>query len=55
MEEHELKAIALDVDGTMTDNSRKICISAIEAISQAEENGIPVIIVTGNILCAAKM
>ncbi|MEN6591816.1 MAG: phosphoglycolate phosphatase, partial [Methanobacterium sp.] len=55
MEEHELKAIALDVDGTMTDSSRKICISAIEAISEAENNGIPVIIVTGNILCAAKM
>jgi hypothetical protein len=55
MEEHELKAIALDVDGTITDNSRKICVSAIEAIAQAEENGIPVMIVTGNILCAAKM
>jgi phosphoglycolate phosphatase (TIGR01487 family) len=55
MEERELKAIALDVDGTITDNSRKICVSAIEAIAQAEENGIPVMIVTGNILCAAKM
>lgn len=55
MEEHELKAMALDVDGTMTDSSRKICISAIEAISEAENNGIPVIIVTGNIPCAAKM
>lgn len=55
MEERELKAIALDVDGTITDNSRKICVSAIGAITQAEENGIPVMIVTGNILCAAKM
>lgn len=51
----ELKAIALDVDGTITNNSRKICVSAIEAINQAEKMGIPVIIVTGNILCATKM
>ncbi len=55
MEKRELKAIALDVDGTITDNSRKICINAIKAINQAEKNGIPVIIVTGNILCATKM
>jgi len=55
MEEYEIKALALDVDGTITDNSRKICVSAIQAISKAEEKGIPAIIVTGNILCAAKM
>jgi phosphoglycolate phosphatase (TIGR01487 family) len=52
---HEIKAIAMDVDGTITDSSRKICINAIKAINQAEEKGIPVIIVTGNILCATKM
>ncbi len=55
MGKHELKAIALDVDGTITDNSRRICVSAIQAINQAEKNGIPVIIVTGNILCATNM
>lgn len=43
------------MDGTITDNSRKICINAIKAIDLAEKNGIPVIIVTGNILCATKM
>lgn len=55
MEEHKIKAIALDVDGTITDNTRKICISAIKSIKQVEEIGIPVIIVTGNILCSTKM
>lgn len=51
----EIKAIALDVDGTITDKNRKICLNAIKAIFRAEDKGIPVIIVTGNIMCATKM
>lgn len=50
-----MRAIAVDIDGTITDQNRKICINAIDAIRKAEENGFPVILVTGNILCAAKM
>lgn len=49
-----IKALALDIDGTITDHTRKICISAIEAIRKAENAGIPVIIVTGNILCFTR-
>lgn len=49
-----IKAIALDIDGTITDHTRKVCISAIEAIRKAENAGIPVIIVTGNILCFTR-
>ena len=49
METQKIKVIAVDVDGTITDKDRKICISAIEAIRSAEELGIPTIIVTGNI------
>jgi len=49
METQKIKAIAVDVDGTITDKDRKICIGAIEAIRAAEELGIPTIIVTGNI------
>jgi phosphoglycolate phosphatase len=45
----KIKAIAVDVDGTITDSNRKICISAIEAIRAAEDAGVPTIIVTGNI------
>ena len=49
-----IKAIALDIDGTITDHTRKVCISAIEAIRKAENMGIPVVIVTGNILCFTR-
>lgn len=49
-----IKAIAVDIDGTITDHTRKVCISAIEAIRKAENVGIPVIIVTGNILCFTR-
>lgn len=46
-----IKALATDVDGTITDKTRRGCLSAIETIHRVEEMGIPVIIVTGNILC----
>ncbi|WP_405290459.1 phosphoglycolate phosphatase [Methanobrevibacter sp.] len=45
-----IEAIAVDIDGTITDDERKICISAIEALRKAEEAGIPTIIVTGNVV-----
>jgi hydroxymethylpyrimidine pyrophosphatase-like HAD family hydrolase len=49
-----IKALALDVDGTITDKTRRGCLSAIETIYRVEQMGIPVIIVTGNILCFTK-
>ena len=45
-----IEAIAVDIDGTITDDERKICISAIEALRKAEEAGLPTIIVTGNVV-----
>ena len=45
-----IEAIAVDIDGTITDEKRQICISAIEALRKAEEKGIPTIIVTGNVV-----
>lgn len=45
-----IEAIAVDIDGTITDDTRKICISAIEALRKAENAGIPTIIVTGNVV-----
>ena len=45
-----IEAIAVDIDGTITDDKRKICISAIEALRKAEDAGIPTIIVTGNVV-----
>lgn len=55
IDKQKIKAIALDVDGTITDKTRRICLNAVKVIFKAENNGIPVIIVTGNILCATKM
>jgi len=52
--EYKLKAIALDIDGIITDETRKVCVNAVNAIDRAENNGIPVIVVTGNVMCAAK-
>lgn len=54
MVENSLKAIALDVDGTITDKTRRVGINAVKAIYWAENRGIPVIIVTGNVLCSTK-
>ena len=45
-----IEAIAVDIDGTITDDKRRICISAIEALRKAESKGIPTIIVTGNVV-----
>lgn len=45
-----VEAIAVDIDGTITDKSRKICISAIKALRKAEKHNIPTIIVTGNVV-----
>ena len=45
-----VEAIAVDIDGTITDEKRQICISAIEALRKAESKGIPTIIVTGNVV-----
>ena len=45
-----IEAIAVDIDGTITDEKRQICISAIKALRKAESKGIPTIIVTGNVV-----
>ena len=45
-----IEAIAVDIDGTITDEKRQICISAIESLRKAESKGIPTIIVTGNVV-----
>lgn len=47
---NKIEALAIDVDGTITDSSRRVCISALKAIRKVEKSGIPVIIATGNIV-----
>lgn len=43
------KAVAVDIDGTITDSNKKIHLGAIAALRRLEEAGIPVILATGNV------
>ena len=47
----EFKAIAVDVDGTITFSDRSIDCRAVEALRSVK---VPVIIATGNVLCFAR-
>ena len=43
------KAVAVDIDGTITDSNKRIHLGAIKALRDLEKSGIPVIIATGNV------
>ncbi|MCX8161800.1 MAG: phosphoglycolate phosphatase [Candidatus Bathyarchaeota archaeon] len=43
-----VKAVATDIDGTLTDRSYKLSLKAVEALRLLESDGIPVILVSGN-------
>ena len=47
------KALAVDIDGTITDGRRRIQTVGIDALRAAEANGCPVILATGNVLPVA--
>ncbi|MEJ5292549.1 MAG: phosphoglycolate phosphatase [Candidatus Methanosuratincola sp.] len=49
-----IRAVATDVDGTITDDNSIIEIEAIEAIRKLEGRGIRVILCSGNALCILK-
>lgn len=49
-----IKAIAIDVDGTLTDKNRRINLRAVEKIREIEEKGVPIILATGNVLCLSE-
>ncbi|HDH44871.1 MAG TPA: phosphoglycolate phosphatase [Thermococcus sp.] len=48
-----IKAISIDIDGTITYPNRRLHEKAVEAIRLAESLGIPVMLVTGNSACFA--
>ncbi|MBC7107938.1 MAG: phosphoglycolate phosphatase [Methanomassiliicoccales archaeon] len=48
-----IKAIVVDVDGTLTDSKRKIQIHGIEALRRVQEKGYTVMIASGNVLPVA--
>ncbi|MDH4122512.1 MAG: phosphoglycolate phosphatase [Thermoplasmata archaeon] len=45
-----ISAIAIDIDGTLTDYSKKVSCAAIEALRRQVEKGVTVMLVTGNVL-----
>jgi hypothetical protein len=49
-----IKAIAIDVDGTITYRDRRLDTAAVDAIRKAEAAGVPVVLATGNILWFAE-
>ena len=44
------RAVVTDVDGTLTDQSRRLDPTAIDRVRLLEEAGIPVVLATGNVL-----
>jgi len=46
-----LKAVVCDIDGTLTDQNRRISTSAIEALRYYIDRDVPVVLASGNTLC----
>ena len=45
-----VKALAVDVDGTLTDDSRRLSLDAVRALRGVQDSGIPVMLASGNVL-----
>lgn len=45
-----VKALAVDVDGTLADDSRRVNLEAIAALRRVNDSGIPVMLASGNVL-----
>jgi phosphoglycolate phosphatase len=44
------RVVVTDVDGTLTDRSRRLDPEAVRAVRQVEDRGTPVVLATGNVL-----
>ena len=45
-----IKAVATDIDATLTDEKRRLSVEAAAALHETERHGVPVILVSGNVL-----
>jgi hypothetical protein len=50
----DVRVVAVDIDGTLTDEERRLHLGAVRRIRELEAKGIPVILATGNILCISE-
>jgi phosphoglycolate phosphatase (TIGR01487 family) len=49
-ERGEVKAVVVDSDGTLADDSRRVDLEAISALRRVTDSGIPVMLASGNVL-----
>jgi phosphoglycolate phosphatase (TIGR01487 family) len=45
-----LRAVVTDIDGTLTDATRRLNLRAVELLRRLEDGGVPVVLATGNVL-----
>lgn len=45
-----VKALAVDVDGTLSDDRRRVSLEAVEALRRVQDSGVPVMLASGNVL-----
>jgi phosphoglycolate phosphatase (TIGR01487 family) len=46
----DVKALAVDIDGTLADDSRRIDLDAIAALRKVQDSGVQVMLASGNVL-----
>lgn len=49
-----IKAVAIDLDGTLTDEKRRFDLAAVSMLREVEALGIKVILASGNVLCLTE-
>ena len=46
----QVKAVAVDVDGTLSNEARRIDLNAVQALRKVDDSGVPVMLASGNVL-----
>ncbi|MBN1678251.1 MAG: phosphoglycolate phosphatase [Candidatus Thermoplasmatota archaeon] len=46
----EVKALAVDIDGTLAGESRRVHLGAVAALRDVQDSGVPVMLASGNVL-----
>ncbi len=46
----DVKALAVDIDGTLADDSRRVNLGAVAALRKVQDSGVPVMLASGNVL-----
>jgi len=49
-----IRAVAIDIDGTLTDEKRRLDLGAVAKARELEARGLPVVLATGNVLCVTE-